>query len=93
MKKIITIVVLSCLLIVISFFFTKANLNYAKIKKENITLQQTFIGTEFNNELEKENSITLKDELDGLKEKLKKEINEYNLWIKTKEKLTSIISS
>lgn len=93
MKKIIIITVLSCLLIVVSALFVSANLSYAKAKKENINLIQTFIGTEFNNELEEKNSITLKDELDGLKEKLKKEINEYNLWIKTKEKLTSIISS
>ena len=93
MKKIIAILILSCLLVIVSFFFVSANLKYTKIKKENINLQQTFIGTEFNNELEEKNSITLKDELDGLKEKLKKEINEYNLWIKTKEKLTFIISS
>lgn len=93
MKKIIIIAVLSCLLIVVSALFVNANLNYAKTKKEHINLMETFKETEFNNELEEENSITLKDELDGLKEKLKKEINEYNLWIKTKEKLTSIISS
>lgn len=93
MKKIITIIVLSCLLIVVSALFVSANLNYTKAKKENINLIQTFKVTEFNNELEEENSITLKDELDELKEKLKKEINEYDLWIKTKEKLTSIISS
>jgi len=93
MKKIIAIVVLSCLLVLVSFFFVSANLKYAKLKKENINLQQTFISTEFNNNQEKENSITLKDELGELKEKLKKEINEYNLWIKTKEKLTSITSS
>jgi len=92
MKKI-ALVVLSCLLVIVSFFFVNANLNYTKIKKENINLQQTFIGTEFNNDLEGKNSITLKEELDGLKEKLKKEINEYSLWIKTKEKLTSITSS
>ena len=93
MKKIIIITVLSCLLIVVSALFVSANLNYTKVKKENINLIQTFKVTEFNNELEEENSITLKDELDELKEKLKKEINEYDLWIKTKEKLTSIISS
>lgn len=93
MKKIIAITVLSCLLIVVSDFFLSANLNYTKIKKENINLIQTFKGTEFNNELEEENSITLKEELDELKEKLNKEINEYNLWIKTKEKLTSVTSS
>lgn len=93
MKKIIIITVLSCLLIVVSALFVNANLNYTKAKKENINLIQTFKGTEFNNEVEEENSITLKDELDELKEKLKKEINEYDLWIKTKEKLTSIISS
>lgn len=93
MKKIIIITVLSCLLIVVSALFVNANLNYTKVKKENINLIQTFKGTEFNNELEEENSITLKDELDALKEKLKKEINEYDLWIKTKEKLTSVISS
>lgn len=93
MKKIIAITVLSCLLIVVSDFFLSAKLNYTKIKKENINLIQTFKGTEFNNELEEENSITLKEELDELKEKLKKEINEYNLWIKTKEKLTSVTSS
>lgn len=93
MKKIIIITVLSCLLIVVSALFVSANLNYTKTKKENINLIQTFKVTEFNNELEEENSITLKDELDELKEKLKKEINEYDLWIKTKEKLTSIISS
>ena len=93
MKKIIIIAVLSCLLIVVSFFFTTTYLSYAKIKKENITLQETLKITEFNKNNEEQNSITLKDELDALKEKLKKEINEYNLWIKTKEKLTSITSS
>jgi len=93
MKKIIIIAVLSCLLLVISFLFVIVNLNYTKIKKENINLKQQIIGTNSNNVLEYENGVTLKEELDKLQKKLEKEISEYNLWIKTKEKLTSITSS
>lgn len=93
MKKIVGLAFFSCLLLVTSSIFVVVNLKYTTIKKENANLNQQIISAALNNGLENENGITLKEELDELKEKLKKEINEYNLWIKTKEKLTSITSS
>ena len=92
MKKIAVIVFLSGLVIIISSVYAVSYLNYNTIKKDNEILKEKIKRIDLDNKAEEKNTVTLKENITKLEEELKEEINTYNLWLKTKEKLTLALS-
>lgn len=93
MKKIAAIVFLAGMVLITSSIYAVSYLNYTDIKKDNDILREKIKNVSSKNENEEETTVTLNENIKKLEEDLKDEINTYNLWLKTKEKITSALSS
>jgi hypothetical protein len=93
MKKIATIVFLAGIVLITSSVYAVSYLNYTTVKKDNDVLREKIKKVDFQNKVEENTTVTLNDNIKKLEEELKEEINIYNLWLKTKDKITSALSS
>jgi len=93
MKKIAVIVFLAGMVLITSSIYAVSYLNYTDIKKDNDILREKIKNVSSKNENEEDTTVTLNENVKKLEEDLKDEINTYNLWLKTKEKITSALSS
>lgn len=93
MKKIVTVVLLSGILLVVSSIYVVTYLDYNKEKENNKILVEKINKIATDSDQENNNNITLNDELIKIQEDYKEEIKEYSLWTSLKEKISSSLSS
>ena len=77
--------------IAVSMYF-KTHSNYTNLKQENAAIKNKIKNIDTKKQIENDLNATLNNDLINLKAKLNKEIKKYEVWVKTKEKLNSVIS-
>lgn len=93
MKKIAVIIFLASILLIVSSVYVVSYMNYNAVKQDNEVLLEKIEKINTENDNEENKSITLNENINKLQEDFKEEINEHNLWLKTKEKLSLALSS
>lgn len=92
MKKIIIVVFIAILITGITSLYIVTHSNYVKLKQNNSSIKNEIKNIDEKKQTESNLNTTLKDDLTNLEKKLNKEVERYNLWKKTKEKLSSVTS-
>ncbi|MBQ7136978.1 MAG: hypothetical protein IJO43_03290 [Bacilli bacterium] len=92
MRKIAVIIFLAGMVLITSAIYAISYLNYLEAKNANIHLQEKINMIDSNNKNEEKNNVTLNENIKVLEEELKEEINTYNLWLNTKEKIILALS-